>query len=550
MPIRIENKLLNCAVIIQKGKILGIVPKTYIPNEGEFYEKRWFSSSKQLKEEFIKIFENQVPIGTNLIFRDKNNYDICFGLEICEDLWMPIPPSTKHTQKGATIILNLSASNELIGKSNYRKELIKQQSSKTKSAYIYTSAGIYESTSDLIFSGQSIIAENGRILSENKRFDLKSNLIETEIDVKNIMHERMYQTNYDQEIEELDYKVINFELENNLTELKRKINPSPFLPEKQKDEVYKEIVQMQSVGLARRMINTKMEKAIIGLSGGLDSTLAFLVILEAYKMLNLDIKNIIAVSMPGFGTSKRTLENSKMLAQMYETTFKEIGIKEICVKQMKAIQVSSEDRSTTYENIQARERTQILMNLANKENGLVIGTGNLSEIALGWCTYNGDHMSMYSVNCGVPKTLVKDLVKWMATNEEKEKQKILLSILETPISPELLPVEKGEIEQKTEKIIGDYRLHDFFLYHFMRYGEEPKKIYELARIAFKEEYTENIIKDTLIIFLTRFFKNQFKRNCVPDGPKIGTISLSPRGDWRMPSEAQVDVWINNLKKGR
>ena len=254
--------------------------------------------------------------------------------------------------------------------------------------------------------------------------------------------------------------------------------------------------------------------------------------------------------MPGFGTSKRTLENSKMLAQMYETTFKEIGIKEICVKQMKAIQVSSEDRSTTYENIQARERTQILMNLANKENGLVIGTGNLSEIALGWCTYNGDHMSMYSVNCGVPKTLVKDLVKWMATNEEKEKQKILLSILETPISPELLPVEKGEIEQKTEKIIGDYRLHDFFLYHFMRYGEEPKKIYELARIAFKEEYTENIIKDTLIIFLTRFFKNQFKRNCVPDGPKIGTISLSPRGDWRMPSEAQVDVWINNLKKGR
>ena len=550
MPIRIENKLLNCAVIIQKGKILGIVPKTYIPNEGEFYEKRWFSSSKQLKEEFIKIFENQVPIGTNLIFRDKNNYDICFGLEICEDLWMPIPPSTKHTQKGATIILNLSASNELIGKSNYRKELIKQQSSKTKSAYIYTSAGIYESTSDLIFSGQSIIAENGRILSENKRFDLKSNLIETEIDVKNIMHERMYQTNYDQEIEELDYKVINFELENNLTELKRKINPSPFLPEKQKDEVYKEIVQMQSVGLARRMINTKMEKAIIGLSGGLDSTLAFLVILEAYKMLNLDIKNIIAVSMPGFGTSKRTLENSKMLAQMYETTFKEIGIKEICVKQMKAIQVSSEDRSTTYENIQARERTQILMNLANKENGLVIGTGNLSEIALGWCTYNGDHMSMYSVNCGVPKTLVKDLVKWMATNEEKEKQKILLSILETPISPELLPVEKGEIEQKTEKIIGDYRLHDFFLYHFMRYGEEPKKIYELARIAFKEEYTENVIKDTLIIFLTRFFKNQFKRNCVPDGPKIGTISLSPRGDWRMPSEAQVDVWINNLKKGR
>lgn len=549
MPIKFENKLFNCAVVIQKGEILGIVPKTYIPNEGEFYEKRWFASSKQLKNENIEIFGKQVPIGTNILFRDKENLDICFAIEICEDLWVPFSSSIKYTQNGATIIFNLSASNELIGKSNYRKDLIKQQSAKTISAYVYASAGMYESTSDLVFSGHSIIAENGNILAENKKFDLESNLLETEVDVKNIMHERLHQTNYEQEIEKTNYKIINFDLKNNLTELKRKINPDPFLPkdEKEKNETYKEIIQIQAASLARRLLYTKSKKILIGLSGGLDSTLAFLVMVKAYQMLNKDLKDIIAVSMPGFGTSNKTFNNAEKLAKLYGVTYKKIDIKEVCTKQMKAIDLSNNEFGITFENIQARERTQILMNLANKENGLVIGTGDLSELALGWCTYNGDHMSMYSVNCSVPKTLVKELVKWISLKENIKRREILLSIIGTPISPELLPTNKGKIVQKTEKEIGDYRLHDFFLYHFLKYGEEPNKIYELAKIAFKSEYTENVIKNTLIIFLKRFFKSQFKRNCVPDGPKIGTISLSPRGDWRMSSDSQVDIWINDLE---
>lgn len=550
LPIKLQNQLFNCAVVIQKGEILGIVPKTYIPNEGEFYEKRWFSSSKQLKEETINFFGKQIPIGTNIIFRDNNNSDICFGIEICEDLWVPFSPSIKHTQKGATIIFNLSASNEIIGKSDYRKQLIKQQSAKTISSYIYASAGMYESTSDLVFSGHSIITENGKILIENEKFNLESNLIEADIDVKNIMHERLHQTNYEQEIDETNYRIVKFELENDLQDLKREISSTPFLPKNEviKNQTCQEILEIQSVSLAKRLLNTKINKTIIGLSGGVDSTLAFLVMIKTYEKLNIDLKNIIAVSMPGFGTTERTFNNAKKLAELYGVTYKEIDIKEICTKQMEAIEVSDKDHSITYENIQARQRTEILMNLANKENGLVIGTGDLSELALGWCTYNGDHMSMYSVNCSVPKTLVKELVRSIAINEEKRKKEVLLSIIDTPISPELLPAKQGKTTQKTEKILGEYKLHDFFLYHFLRYGEEPYKIYQLAKVAFKTEYTEEVIKNTLITFLKRFFKSQFKRNCVPDGPKIGTISLSPRGNWRMPSDAQVDIWIKNLEE--
>lgn len=548
IPIKFQNQLFNCAVVIQKGKILGIVPKTYIPNEGEFYEKRWFSSSNQLKEETINLFGKQIPIGTNIIFRDNNNPYICFGIEICEDLWVPFSPSIKHTQKGATIIFNLSASNEIIGKTEYRRKLIEQQSAKTISAYIYASAGMYESTSDLVFSGHSIIAENGKILIENEKFNLESNLIEADIDVKNIMHERLHQINYEQEIDEENYRIIEFTQENNLQELKRKINPTPFLPTDEKNKICKEIIEIQSVGLARRLLSTKINKTIIGLSGGVDSTLALLVIIKAYKMLEKELKDIIAVSMPGFGTTKRTFNNAEMLAKLYGVTYKEIDIKEMCTKEMQAIELSNNELGTTYENIQARTRTQILMNLANKESGLVIGTGDLSELALGWCTYNGDHMSMYSVNCGVPKTLVKELVRNIAIEEVENKKEVLLSIIKTPISPELLPTKQEKITQETEKIVGEYKLHDFFLYHFLRYGEEPNKIYQLSKLAFKAEYTEKIIKETLITFLKRFFSNQFKRNCVPDGPKIGTISLSPRGNWRMPSDAQVEIWIKNLKE--
>lgn len=550
LPIKLQNQLFNCAVVIQKGKILGIVPKTYIPNEGEFYEKRWFSSSKQLKEETINLFGKQIPIGTNIIFRESQNPDICFAVEICEDLWVPFSPSIKHTQKGATIIFNLSASNEIIGKSDYRKQLIKQQSAKTISSYIYASAGMYESTSDLVFSGHSIIAENGKILIENEKFNLESNFIEADIDVKNIMYERVHQTNYEQEIDETNYRIVKFELENDLQDLKREISSTPFLPKEEviKNQICQEILEIQSASLAKRLLNTKINKAIIGLSGGVDSTLAFLVTIKTYEKLNINLKNIITVSMPGFGTTERTFNNAKKLAELYGVTYKEIDIKEICTKQMEAIEVSDKDHSVTYENIQARTRTQILMNLANKESGLVIGTGDLSELALGWCTYNGDHMSMYSVNCGVPKTLVKELVRSIAINEERREKEVLLSIIDTPISPELLPAKQGKTTQKTEKILGKYKLHDFFLYHFLRYGEEPCKIYQLAKVAFKTEYTEEVIKNTLITFLKRFFKSQFKRNCVPDGPKIGTISLSPRGNWRMPSDAQVDIWIKNLEE--
>lgn len=550
MPITFENKLFNCAVVIQKGEILGIIPKTYIPNEGEFYEKRWFSSSKKLKKESINLLGKQIPIGTNIIFTESKSPEICFAIEICEDLWLPYSPSIRHTQKGATIIFNLSASNEIVGKTEYRRKLIEQQSAKTISAYIYASAGMYESTSDLVFSGHSIITENGEILAENKKFNLESEIIETEIDVKNIMQERLQQTNYDQEIDEENYKIIEFTLENHLANLKRKIDSTPFLPSEKenKHKIYKEIIEMQSAGLVKRLLNVKPQKIIIGLSGGVDSTLAFLVMIKTYKMLNKDVKDIIAVNMPGFGTTKRTLNNAKVIAKLYGVTYKEIDIREICTKQMKAIELSNNEFGIPYENIQARERTQILMNLANKEKGIVIGTGDLSELALGWCTYNGDHMSMYSVNCGVPKTLVKELIRSIAINEDENKRKILLSIIETPISPELLPTKQEKTTQETEKILGEYKLHDFFIYHFLKYGEEPNKIYQLAKLAFKEEYPEKTIKDTLIIFLKRFFKNQFKRNCVPDGPKIGTISLSPRGNWRMPSDAQVETWIKNLEE--
>lgn len=541
MPIQIKNQLLNCAIVIQKGKILGIVPKTYLSSKDEFNEKRWFTSAKELQEDTISLFGNQIPIGTNLLFQEETHPEISFGVEISEDIEEIIPTSIEHIKKGANIIFNLAASPEMVGNKQMRRQLIKQYSAKTNCAYVYASAGMTESTSDLVFSGHSLIVENGEILTENQEFKVESRTIQIEIDVKKIRHTRMIQNNNGQDLKDKKYFTIKFKIENEIRKLERKIEANPFMPKEEKN--YEQILEIQAAGLVKRILYTKSEKVVIGLSGGIDSTLAFLVILKAYQMLKLNFKNIVAISMPGFGTSKRTYENSQKLAKIYGVTFQEIDIQEMCNKQMKAINLATEDRSNTYENIQARQRTQILMNLANKENGLVIGTGDLSELALGWCTYNGDHMSMYAVNSSIPKTLVRQLIKWKASKETKEKQEILLSILGTPISPELLPTEKGKIKQKTEEILGDYQLHDFFLYHLVKEGEEPEKIEEMAKIAFEGKYSQKQIKDTLALFLTRFAKEQFKRNCMPDGPKVTSISLSPRGDWFMASDNQLDSWI-------
>ncbi len=547
-PIRTENQLFNCAVIIQKGIILGVIPKTYIPNYSEFYEKRWFASSINAKNKTVDINGIQVPFGTNIIFNDKELKEVGFAIEICEDLWCSYPPSTNHTLKGATMIFNLSASNEVIGKYNYRKELVKSQSAKTLCAYVYASSGANESTTDLVFGGHSFIAECGVILEENERFNFDSNLIYTDIDIKRIMNNRYKNISYMGVNNDLEYTYIDIDVINKFDKLKRTYEKYPFVPsdEKTKDQRCEEIFNIQATGLAKRLLHTNIKKTVIGISGGLDSTLAFLVILEAYKKIGIDVSNIIAITLPGFGTTKRTYQNACNLVKESGATLKEIDIKEACNIHMRDIELDSSDRSVTYENSQARERAQILMDIANKENALVIGTGDLSELALGWCTYNGDHMSMYAVNNSIPKTLVRYLVKWIADKDGNNK-KTIYDILDTPVSPELLPPdEKGNIAQKTEDNIGPYMLHDFFLYHFLRYGATPEKIYMIAKETFKDEFSNGEIKKWLTVFLKRFFSQQFKRSCIPDGPKVGTISLSPRGDLRMPSDAEVNIWLKRL----
>lgn len=548
MPIRTENQLFNTAVVLQKGKILGVIPKTYIPNYGEFYERRWFASSINCKKDTIVLNGEEVPLGTNLIFQDSENQDIRFAIEICEDLWAPNPPSIRHCLNGATIIFNLSASNEVIGKYQYRKNLVNGQSSKTISAYIYASSGANESTTDLVFGGHAMISEYGSILEENKRFDFDSNLIYSDIDIKKIINYRTRDISYMGVNTKEDYRYINISVKDNIFSLKRQYEQYPFVPtdDLKRDERCEEILTIQATGLAKRLLHTNIKKTVIGISGGLDSTLAFLVVIEAYKRLGISNDNIVAVTMPGFGTTDRTYQNACKLVKEYGATLKEISIKEACLVHMKDIGLDKSDRSIAYENSQARERTQILMDLANKEDGLVIGTGDLSELALGWCTYNGDHMSMYAVNSSIPKTLVRHLVEWIAKNNKNNNT--LYDILNTPISPELLPPDQyGNIVQETENTVGPYVLHDFFLYHFLRYGATPEKVYLLALHTFSNKFSKEEIKKWLIIFIQRFFNQQFKRSCLPDGPKVGTISLSPRGDLRMPSDADAGIWIKKLK---
>lgn len=549
MPIKAENQLFNTAVVIQKGKILGIVPKTFIPNYGEFYERRWFASSKNANKKEIEILDQKVPFGIDLLFKDKENNEICFGIEICEDIWAVEPPSNKLALLGANIIFNLSASNEVIGKKEYRRELVKMQSAKTISGYVYCSSGVNESTSDVVFSGESMIFENGSCLTNNQRFDFESNMIFTEIDTKRLANDRRKNISFMGNPVDLEYREIKINIPDNIENLTREYSKTPFVPEDKKkiSEICEEILNIQSYGLAKRLLHTNINKTIIGISGGLDSTLAFLVIIKAYEILNLPKENIIAITMPGFGTTSRTHKNSIKLINAYGAAFREIDITKSSLQHFEDIGHDKKMKDITYENAQARERTKILMDIANEENGIVVGTGDLSELALGWCTYNGDHMSMYSVNASIPKTLVEYIIKWVADNSKEEYKNIINDILDTPISPELLPPdENGNIEQKTEEQVGPYILHDFFLYHFLRYGAEPKKIYILACKTFKNDFKKEDIKHWLQVFIKRFFTQQFKRNCMPDGPKVGTVSLSPRGDLRMPSDASYNIWLNNF----
>jgi NAD+ synthetase len=549
MPIKAENQLFNTAVVIQKGKILGIVPKTFIPNYGEFYEKRWFASSKNANKKEIEILDQKVPFGIDLLFKDKENNEICFGIEICEDIWAVEPPSNKLALLGANIIFNLSASNEVIGKKEYRRELVKMQSAKTISGYVYCSSGVNESTSDVVFSGESMIFENGSCLTNNQRFDFESNMIFTEIDTKRLANDRRKNISFMGNPVDLEYREIKINIPDNIENLTREYSKTPFVPEDKKkiSEICEEILNIQSYGLAKRLLHTNINKTIIGISGGLDSALAFLVIIKAYEVLNLPKENIIAITMPGFGTTSRTHKNSIKLINAYGAAFREIDITKSSLQHFEDIGHDKKMKDITYENAQARERTKILMDIANEENGIVVGTGDLSELALGWCTYNGDHMSMYALNTSIPKTLVEYIIKWVADNSKEEYKNIINDILDTPISPELLPPdEKDNIEQKTEEQVGPYILHDFFLYHFLRYGAEPKKIYILACKTFKNDFKKEDIKHWLQVFIKRFFTQQFKRNCMPDGPKVGTVSLSPRGDLRMPSDASYNIWLNNF----
>lgn len=541
-PIQIENKLYNMGIVLQNGHILGMVPKTYLPNYNEFYEQRWFASSTDLKETEIEFLGEIVPVGKDLLFGNQNTY---FALEICEDLWSVTPPSDTYALNGATILLNLSASNETIGKKEYRENLIKMHSAKQISAYVYASSGPLESTTDILFSGATLIYENGSKLAEGKRFQFDNTLTIGDVDVEKLLHDRMKNTSFHtNQLEPV--RKIHCSIPATNQPIRRTYAKYPFVPSNpnKRNERADEILTIQSCALARRLKHTGSKKCILGVSGGLDSTLAYLVILRAFDILKIAPQNLIAVTMPGFGTTDRTYQNAKELIRKTGATLREVSIKDACILHYKDIGHDAGNHDVTYENAQARERTQILMDIANQESGLVIGTGDLSELALGWCTYNGDHMSMYAVNTSIPKTLVRYLVEYEMQNNETLHD-VLKSILDTPISPELLPPSKdGKILQKTESKIGPYMLHDFFLYHFLRNGFSTKKIFYLAKETFKDDYEEEELRKWLTVFMKRFFSQQFKRSCLPDGVKVGSVSLSPRGDLRMPSDATSKIWID------
>ncbi|MEA4846823.1 MAG: NAD(+) synthase, partial [Clostridiaceae bacterium] len=500
----------------------------------------------------VMLCGQEAPFNENLLFKDADS-ELCIGIEICEDLWAPIPPSSYHALRGANLILNLSASNDVVEKAEYRKSLVCQQSARCIAGYVYASAGESESTTDVVFAGHGLIAENGAVLEE-QRFKENEGIFK-DIDIEKLMNDRRKMNSFMGSTNNMDYEVVHFHMDQaEVTDLLRKVNPHPFVPgsKNARDIRCKEIFKIQSTGLKQRIIKSGINKMVVGISGGLDSTLALLVCVEVCEQLKLPMENIIAVTMPGFGTSDRTYSNAMILMKELGTSAREISIKEACLQHFKDIGLDENSHDVTYENTQARERTQILMDIANKEGGLVVGTGDLSELALGWSTYNGDHMSMYAVNASIPKTLVRYLVEWYADINKVEKpliSKTLYDICSTPVSPELLPPDnEGKIAHKTEDIIGSYELHDFFLYNMIRGGYSVSKIKFLAELAFEGKYSRDVILKWLEIFIKRFFTQQFKRSCMPDGPKVGTIALSPRGDWRMPSDAAFSAWLNEIKK--
>ena len=533
LPVRANSGLYNCAAVICHGDLLGLVPKKYIPNYSEFYELRHFTPAKD-ELTSIDFLGKQTYFGKDIIFECLGMPEFKLGVEICEDLWTAEPPSGKLALNGATIIANLSASDEVIGKADYRRMLVRSQSARLLSAYVYTSAGLGESTQDLVFSGHNMICENGSMLAESKRFT--TGIIYADVDLQKMESERAKTNTF---VGEDDFYNVKFRLPLKDLELKRTFSKTPFVPTNKAnlDERCEEILTIQATGLATRIQHTNVKSVVIGLSGGLDSTLALIVAVHAMDMLKRDRKDIIAVTMPCFGTTKRTKSNAEILAESYGVSFKDINISKAVMQHFEDIGQSMEVLDVTFENGQARERTQVLMDIANKTGGFVIGTGDLSELALGWATYNGDHMSMYAVNASIPKTLVRHLTAFEAEHSEGDLKKALLDILDTPVSPELLPPKDGEISQKTEDLVGPYELHDFFLYYLVRQGFTPKKIFRLAKIAFSGVYDDETIKKWLKTFLRRFFSQQFKRSCLSDAPKVGTVTLSPRGDLRMPSDA-------------
>ncbi|MDD7280734.1 NAD(+) synthase [Floccifex sp.] len=544
LPLVVKNKLYNCAAFLFNGQILGIYAKTYIPMYNEFYEKRWFSSGKELDTHSIQLGNQIVPISNKIIFKDKT-CNAVIGIEICEDLWVTIPMSSSHALAGANILVNPSASNEVIAKTQYRTDLVKNQSARTYSAYVYASAGCDESTSDLVFSGHNLICENGSLLKQG----FNEKYIISEIDLQHLQHDRIhYKTSMEDNV--TDYIEIEYESKAYDTiQCTRTFDAYPFVPHtsQQRIERCQEILSIQAQGLATRLKKIHCNQVVIGISGGLDSTLALLVCNEAFKMNGYNNAGIHAITMPGFGTTKRTKNNAQLLMDLLHVSSEEISIVPGVQQHFKDIHHDENVHDITYENSQARQRTYLLMDLANKYNGIVVGTGDLSELALGWCTYNGDHMSMYAVNASVPKTLVRYIVESYALKEESLRD-VLLDICDTPVSPELLPPDQnGKIQQKTEEVLGSYDLHDFFLYHMLRFHESPLKIYECCKEAFKD-IDEETVKKAIHTFYHRFFTQQFKRNCMPDGVKVGSICFSPRGDWRMPSDASSQMWKDELEK--
>ncbi|MEE1313862.1 MAG: NAD(+) synthase [Lachnospiraceae bacterium] len=545
VPYAVHQKLYNCAAVIQNGVILGMVPKTYLPNYAEFYEARHFVKGSK-KVQMITLGGQQVPFGTNLLFECDEMKELVLACEICEDLWVPHPPSTRHALAGATLICNTSASDETTTKEVYRKNLVSNQSARLLCGYIYACAGDGESTQDVVYSGHNLICENGSILAEAKRF--ANETIYAQIDMQKLASERRRMTTFFDENEE-EYMRVPFSMEIKDIPLERSYSKTPFIPssQRERDKRCDEILTIQAMGLKKRLEHTKCQHAVIGISGGLDSTLAVLVTARAFDMLGLPRENMICVTMPCYGTTDRTYQNAITLMTRLGATLKEINIIKAVEQHFKDIEHDENIHNVVYENSQARERTQILMDLANKYNGMVIGTGDLSELALGWATYNGDHMSMYAVNCSVPKTLVRYLVLYYAeTTEDQALKEVLMDVLDTPVSPELLPPVDGVISQKTEDLVGPYELHDFFLYYIMRFGFSPKKLYRMAEKTFDGVYEKETIYKWLRTFFWRFFAQHFKRTCLPDGPKVGSVAVSPRGDLRMPTDASVNLWIQEL----